>query len=103
MVTVASSPSVRTSAVALLVTRRLRKRSSCAMSVQWTNAIDQRTIDQARFVGCIKSQEPRFQRVEIIQHACAVRPHLQTDRAEANFAADENDLEESGWDGSFGW
>src|SRR3954468_9879181 len=101
MVTVAISPSVRTSAVPLLVTRRLRKRSSWAISVQWTNAIDQRTIDQARFVGCIKSQEPRLEGVEVVEHARAVGPHLQANRAEANFATDENDLEESGWNGSF--
>src|SRR2546423_2108957 len=50
MVTVATLPSDMISAVALLDTRMLRKRSSWAISVQWTNAIDQRAVDQARFV-----------------------------------------------------
>jgi hypothetical protein len=50
MVTVATSPSARMSAEALLVFRRLRKRSSWAISVQWTNTVNQRTIDQPRFV-----------------------------------------------------
>ena len=50
MVTVATSPSDIRSAVALLDTRMFRKRSSCGISVQWTNAIDQRTVDQPRFV-----------------------------------------------------
>ena len=46
MMTDGTSPSARMSAEPLLVTSRLRKRSSWAMSVQWTNAIDQGTIDQ---------------------------------------------------------
>ena len=50
IVTVATSPSAMTSAVALFDTRMFRKRSSCAMSVQGSNAIDQRTVDQARFI-----------------------------------------------------
>src|SRR5437763_7448614 len=91
IVTVATSPSVSSSAEALLVTNRLRKRSSCAMSVQWTNAIDQRTIDQPRVVGCIECQEPRFQRVEIIEHARAVRAHLQANRAKSNLAANRSE------------
>jgi len=50
IITVATSPSDRFSAEALLETRMFRKRSSCAISIQWTDAIDQGAIDQPRIV-----------------------------------------------------
>src|SRR3954466_8983894 len=78
MTTAAISPSESTSAEPLLVTSRLRKRSSWAMSVQWTNAVDQGTIDQTRFVGCIESEEPRGERVQIVADARAVRGCFET-------------------------
>src|SRR2546423_3871540 len=101
IVTLAISPSVRRRAVPLFVTSRLRKRSSWAMSVQGANAIDQRTIDQARFIRRIESQKPRLQSVEIIQYAGAIRARVQSNGAQSNFAADQVDLEECRWNRSF--
>src|SRR3954463_10411364 len=99
MVSVAISPSVRTSDVALLVMRRLRKRSSCAMSVEGANAIDERAIDQSRFVRRIECEESGRERVEVIEHTRAVRTCFQANGAESNLAADQNDLQQ----GSRNW